>query len=153
MPSVREYAFKILSRREHSVFEFREKLKEKFPEKEQERAQVEQEFIDHQWVSDERFLESYLHDEQQRAQNGSLKIFQKLRQKGIDEEEVKKKIKEFFPEEREQDTAIRLANQKRKEIRQRGKKLSELEIQQRVLRFLVGKGYSFDRAMRSVRKK
>jgi len=79
--SAKSIAVKLLSRREHSAFEIRDKLlKRDFDE-----AEVEQTIIELQqggWLSDERFAEAYIRMRQQKG-FGPVRIAIELNERGV----------------------------------------------------------------------
>lgn len=79
---LRDRALAYLARREHSRFELGRKLDQAgfAPE---EIAPVLDEFEQKNWLSDQRFAESYVADHQ--ARYGAIKLAHELRQRGIDD--------------------------------------------------------------------
>ncbi len=79
--SAKSVAVRLLSRREHSVFEIRDKLfKRDFDE-----AEIEQAIIDLQqgdWLSDERFAEAYIRMRQQKG-FGPIRVTVELSERGV----------------------------------------------------------------------
>jgi len=142
----RSFGLKLLTRREHSVKEFTTNLHKKFPENSEEIDQMVAEFIEKNWISDERFTESLIHDTLLTTKSGPQKIIQKLEQKGIDRELSLRCIEEFYPAQKQLEIAQDLAQKKRAEIERRGKTKNDLEIQQKIMAFLVGKGFGFETA-------
>jgi len=89
-PSVNElraYAYRLLGRREYSVFELRQRLLQKWTAAREVEALVEElleALVTENLLSDERFAESFVRSRVARHQ-GPLKIRAALRQKGVDE--------------------------------------------------------------------
>jgi regulatory protein len=82
---IRAFAYRLLGRREYSVFELDQRLRRKWPEADSEAiAGLIAALIDENLVSDERFAESYLRSAVQRHQ-GPLKIRAALRARGVDD--------------------------------------------------------------------
>ncbi len=81
--SAKSVAVRLLSRREHSAFEIRDKLfKRDFDE-----AEIEQAIIELQqggWLSDERFTEAYIRMRQQKG-FGPVRIAIELNERGVSE--------------------------------------------------------------------
>jgi len=133
---------KLLARREHSVCDFRKKLLAKFPEHSELVEEVVQEFVEKDWLSDERFCEAFIHDQVLFFKTGPLKIIQKLRLKGISEAMAKRKTQECFLPEQQQEIALDLANKKQDAILRSAKKpLTEFEIRQKKQQYLFQKGF------------
>lgn len=81
--SAKSVAVKLLSRREHSAFEIRDKLhKRDFDEADIEQAIVE--LKQGNWLSDERFAEAYIRMRQNKG-FGPLRIAMELNERGVDE--------------------------------------------------------------------
>ncbi len=92
MTKVLDCALRLLTRREHSGKELREKLKQKkFNADEIEDALESCQQLNVQ--SDERFVESYIRTRIHQGY-GPVKITQELKQKGVDSELIDKKIKQ-----------------------------------------------------------
>ena len=81
--SAKSVAVRLLSRREHSAFEIRDKLhKRDFDE-----AEIEQTIIELQqggWLSDERFAEAYIRMRQMKG-FGPIRIAMELNERGVKE--------------------------------------------------------------------
>jgi len=81
--SAKSVAVKLLSRREHSAFEIRDKLRMRdFDEAEIEQAIVE--LKQGGWLSDERFAEAYIRMRQNKG-FGPVRIAMELNERGVDE--------------------------------------------------------------------
>jgi regulatory protein len=81
--SAKSVAVRLLSRREHSAYEIRDKLvKREFDEKEIEQAIVE--LITGGWLSDERFTEAYIRMRQLKG-FGPIRIAIELNERGVKE--------------------------------------------------------------------
>jgi len=141
---LRTVALKLLARREYSSAEFQKKLSQKFPERGEEIKAVRTEFLEKGWLSDQRMAEAFIHDQIAFTQTGPLKIELKLREKGISSEIIKKALEQAFPDSEQQKIVRVLAEQKYAEIKRHGKAKNELEIRQKVQRFLMGKGFGWD---------
>ncbi len=81
--SAKSVAVRLLSRREHSAFEIRDKLRQRdFDE-----GEIEQTIIELQqggWLSDERFAEAYIRMRQQKG-FGPIRIAIELNERGVKE--------------------------------------------------------------------
>ena len=81
--SAKSVAVRLLSRREHSAFEIRDKLhKRDFDEKEIDQAIIE--LQQGGWLSDERFAEAYIRMRQQKG-FGPIRITIELNERGVNE--------------------------------------------------------------------
>ncbi len=141
---LRTVGMKLLARREYSSVEFQKRLLQKFPEKSQEIKTLSHEFTEKNWLSDERMVEAFIHDQVAFTQTGPLKIELKLRAKGVASEIIHDAMKRAFPSLAQQEVIRALSAKKYAEIRQRGKTGSELEARQKVQKFLMGKGFPWD---------
>jgi len=81
--SAKSVAVKLLSRREHSAFEIRDKLQKRDFE-EEEIAQAIRDLEQGGWLSDERYAEAYIRMRQQKG-FGPLRIAIELNERGVDE--------------------------------------------------------------------
>ena len=87
MNQLRAFAYRLLGRREYSVFELRQRLLQKWGDDSDLEVLVEdllEALVDENLLSDERFAESFVRSRVARHQ-GPLKIRAALRQKGIDD--------------------------------------------------------------------
>ncbi len=81
--SAKSVAVRLLSRREHSAFEIRDKLlKRDFEESEIAQAIIE--LIQGGWLSDERFAEAYIRMRQQKG-FGPIRISIELNERGVED--------------------------------------------------------------------
>ena len=84
--SAKSVAVRLLSRREHSAFEIRDKLsKREFDDREIEQAITE--LITGDWLSDERFAEAYIRMRQIKG-FGPIRISIELNERGVNEDIV-----------------------------------------------------------------
>jgi regulatory protein len=81
LTEMRAFAYRLLGRREYSVFELDRRIRQKWPEATAVEELVEA-LVDENLVSDERYTESFVRFRLQRFQ-GPLKIKAALRTKGI----------------------------------------------------------------------
>lgn len=142
---IREMALVLLGKREMSAFELNKKIAQKIPQASpQEIQEILEEFIQKNWLSDERFCENFIQHQVLTLRAGPFQIAQKLKHKGIEETLITKMIKKHFPSQDQTSLALSLAQKKQQEILSRGKKEAPQVVQQKILRYLVGKGYSFE---------
>ncbi len=81
--SAKSVAVRLLSRREHSAFEIRDKLQKRDFD-ESEIAQAITELKQGGWLSDERFAEAYIRMRQHKG-FGPIRIAMELNERGVDE--------------------------------------------------------------------
>lgn len=82
---IRESALNMLSRREHSQFELRQKLSLRFKDSEVDIEDLLSQLIEENYQSDQRFCESFIRYRQQKGY-AQARILSELRQKGLDPE-------------------------------------------------------------------
>ena len=144
MSSPRDHALKLLTKREHSTHELHEKLTKKFPDQTEEIEQTLKDLKERDWLSDERYCESFIHDQLLTTKPGPLKIIQKLASKGISRDFAQEQVDIYYPEEKQLEIIQELAEKKKNEILRRGKLSKKFEIKQKIISFLMGRGFSFD---------
>jgi regulatory protein len=82
---IRAFAYRLLGRREYSVFELGQRIRRKWPELDSDAVTgLTAALVEENLLSDDRFAESYLRSATQRHQ-GPLKIRAALRAKGVDD--------------------------------------------------------------------
>lgn len=143
MKSPKNEALRILGRREHSVFELREKLAKKFPEEVENIEVIISEFIEKDWVSDERFCSVVIRDQIIRRQ-GPRKIEQKLMLKGVESTLIKERLAEIYKPEEEYEIVKYLYEKKESSVLRRSPKVSNFEKHQKVSQFLIGRGFGYE---------
>ena len=136
--SLRDYALRMLTRREHSVHEFCKKLRKKFPE--EDLTALVQEFQDQDWLSETRYCEAFIQHQKISTQAGPFLIHQKLRQKGVADETIKAQLALHFPEAEQAEYIEKLKAKKRPFI----KASSDFEREQKLRKYLQGKGYHLE---------
>lgn len=132
-----------MARREHSVVEFTQKLRKKFPDQTLQIKKVKKEFLENNWLSDKRFCEAFIQHQTLTSRWGPRKIVFKLQEKGIEQEMCSELLAKHFPEEKQMELLKELVQTKRTQILNRRKTKSGFEVQQKIISFLVGKGYEF----------
>lgn len=148
----RNQLFKILARREHSILEIREKLQKKYPEEAEETEKIIKEFLEQNWISEERYTEAFIRN-QLLKKIGPQKIKQKLLKKGIEKELIEEKLEEVFPITQQLDFILELAKNKYEILKNRKKGETEFQLQQKVLKFLISRGFDFDMARKVAKNK
>jgi regulatory protein len=90
LTEMRAFAYRLLGRREYSVFELDRRIRQKWPEATEVDELVEV-LVDENLVSDERYAESFVRFRLQRFQ-GPLKIKAALRTKGISDALISREL-------------------------------------------------------------
>ena len=91
------------------------------------------------FVDDERYARAFVKDKIRYNKWGRRKVQQALWQKGIDSE-IQRKVLDEIDEKEYLDILRPLLRQKRKSI----KAQNDYELNQKLLRFALGRGYTFD---------
>ena len=134
------FAMKLIGLRKRSVFEITERLKKKKFE-ENIIEEVLQELKSYKYLNDEQFAESYINDRMNFRPCGNFLIRKELKERGVEENIINKKIEELISEEKEIESAKKLAEKKLKTI---SNETDRIKINQKVKSYLQSKGYSFD---------
>ena len=133
--SAKSVAVRLLSRREHSAFEIRDKLhKRDFDE-----SEIEQTIIELQqggWLSDERFAEAYIRMRQQKG-FGPIRISIELNERG-----VKESIVENYLQMADQGWQQTLEQQYLKKYK--NKSIMDYNDKAKRIRFLQYRGFALD---------
>ena len=135
-----KFAMKLLGLRKRSVFEIENRLQRKG----YERNIVEKVLEDldrYKYTDDKSFAESYINDRMNFRPCGRFLIKKELKERGISENIIERKITELISEEKEISSAQKLAQRKLKTIRD---KTDRNKTTQKVRSYLQTKGYSFD---------
>ena len=123
---------------EHCQREMREKMR-RWEVDETVRNRVLDRLVRERFVDDERYARAFVKDKIRYNKWGRRKVQQALWQKGIDSEIQRKVLDEI--DEKEYLSILRpLLRQKRKSI----KAQNDYELNQKLLRFALGRGYTFD---------
>ncbi len=130
---LRERALRLLARREHSRFELSRKL-ERAGFAPADIAQLLDQFEAKNWLSDQRFAESYVADHRARA--GSIKLAYDLRQRGVPDSIIEAMLAENRDSEHER---ARTAWQKKF-----GAAPADATEKARQIRFLQSRGFTLD---------
>lgn len=123
---------------EHCQYEMLEKMRRwEIPEDAQ--ARVMAKLIKERYIDDERFAQAFVKDKIRYNKWGRRKVEQALWQKRIDEDILKRVLDEV--DEDEYLSILRpLLKQKRRTI----KANSDYELNQKLMRFALGRGFTFD---------
>jgi regulatory protein len=140
--SVREAAMDLLSRREHSCYELKQKLLHKGHEADEIELAL-QRLAAENLLSDERFVESFVHSRQARG-SGPRKIAAELSQKGVSESLISHYLDERSP------VWTDLAGEVR--ARKFGSALPQaFKEKARQMRFLQQRGFTAEQIQRAMR--
>lgn len=130
---LRERALRLLARREHSRMELIRKLKlAGFPI--EEIAPLLDAFEQKNWLSDQRFAESYVADHCAKA--GSVKLAYELRQRGVSDEVIEAAL------DAQRDSELERAQEVWK--KKFGSSPADATERARQMRFLQGRGFAQD---------
>ncbi|MCK4592823.1 regulatory protein RecX [Candidatus Parcubacteria bacterium] len=141
-----QFAMKLIGLRKRSVFEITERLKKKKFE-ENVIKEVLNELNRYGYLNDEQFAESYINDRMNFRPCGRFLIKKELSEKRIAENIIERKIEELISEEKEIESAKKLAEKKLKTI---SNETDKSKINQKIKSYLQSKGYSFDIISRAV---
>jgi len=133
--SAKSVAVKLLSRREHSALEIRDKLlKRDFNEEEITRAIAE--LQQGGWLSDERFAEAYIRMRQQKGY-GPIRIAMELNERGVSENI----IDEYLHQD---DESWQHILQQQYSKKYRNKAIEDYNDKAKRIRFLQYRGFTLD---------
>ena len=123
---------------EHCQWEMLEKMRRwELPEEAQ--ARVMQRLVSERYVDDERYAQAFVKDKIRYNKWGRRKVEQALWQKHIDEE-IRKRVLDEVDDEEYLSVLRPLLKQKRKST----KAQSDYELNQKLMRFALGRGFTFD---------
>jgi regulatory protein len=140
--SAKSVAVKLLSRREHSALELRDKLlKRDFNEEEITRAIAE--LQQGGWLSDERFAEVYIRMRQQKGY-GPIRIAMELNERGVDEDIVGKYL-------HQDDESWQQILEQQYLKKYRNKPIEDYNDKAKRIRFMQYRGFSLDAIYRMIK--
>ncbi len=140
--SAKSTAVRLLSRREHSAFEIRDKL----AKREFDSSEIEQTIVELRqggWLSDERFAEAYIRMRQLKG-FGPIRISIELNERG-----VKESIVETYLHAGETSWSQTLVEQYKKKYK--NKAIEDYSDKAKRIRFLQYRGFSLDSIYRLVK--
>jgi regulatory protein len=133
--SAKSVAVRLLSRREHSAYEIRDKLLQRdFDEAEVKQAIVELQQGD--WLSDERYAEAYIRMRQQKG-FGPIRITIELNERGVKESIIESYM--YAGEESWRQTLLRQYEKKYK-----NKDVEDYNDKAKRIRFMQYRGFTLD---------
>ena len=123
---------------EHCQWEMVEKMR-KWEIPEEAQARIMECLVKERYVDDERFARAFAKDKVRYNKWGRRKVEQALWQKHIDEE-IRKNVLNEIDDEEYLSVLRPLLKQKRKSI----KAQNDYELNQKLMRFALGRGFTFD---------
>lgn len=132
----------LCSRGEHCQSEMNEKMR-RWGLDEDIRERVVRYLVDHKYVDDERFARAFAHDKLEYNGWGRRKLEQALRMKRISADIIERVLDETNPENYENKLRPLLV-QKRKSLKAK----DEREMTMKLIRFAMGRGFSYDQIRR-----
>ncbi len=137
--SVREQAWRFLSRRDHSQNELRDKLIQKSLDKEIIN-EIVQDLSKRDYLNDQRYARQVINDEINLKRSGPLLIKNKLSKKGVQNNIIHKLMEELYSEELQFKNCKELAEKKLVLLNN----LDPLQKKKRLTSYLAQKGYTWD---------
>ncbi len=141
--NLNEYTAYLLSRRDYSLGEFLEKCNRKFPEQLEDIERVIKSLSEKGYLSDEKFTQNFIRSEWVKK-NGRQKIYQKLLLKKVDKELIENSLSAFFEVTDITPKLTELAEKKKAQVLKKHPDISKYELNNKVMSFLVGRGFSYD---------
>lgn len=123
---------------EHCQWEMVEKMR-KWEIPEEAQARIMERLVKERYVDDERFARAFAKDKVRYNKWGRRKVEQALWQKHIDED-IRKKVLNEIDDEEYLSVLRPLLKQKRKST----KAQNDYELNQKLMRFALGRGFTFD---------
>ena len=123
---------------EHCQWEMLEKMR-RWEVPEEAQARVMQRLVKERYVDDERYAQAFVKDKIRYNKWGRRKVDQALWQKHIDED-IRKRVLDEVDDEEYLSVLRPLLKQKRKST----KANSDYELNQKLMRFAMGRGFTFD---------
>lgn len=139
LSTMRAFAYRLLGRREYSVRELDQRLRQKFPGSSDIEDLVAA-LVEENLVSDQRFAESFTRSRVARSQ-GPLKIRAALRQKGLDDAEISSALSAYDGE---------WSNLAREWLERQNPGEIDFAAKQKWYRRLCSRGFSHEQAMQAV---
>ncbi len=136
---VKNAAFRLLARRDHSEAELKRKLTVKFTCSDAIQAALDQ-LKNESYLDDKRFAETYISQQISNSRNGQLKIKNKLREKGISPDIYESLLSEISPDTFKENLFLLI------------EKKSGNNDKNKLIRFLQGKGYYLFDIMEAIKK-
>lgn len=123
---------------EHCQWEMLEKMR-RWEVPEEAQARVMQRLVKERYVDDERYAQAFVKDKIRYNKWGRRKVDQALWQKHIDED-----IRKRVLDEVDDDEYLKVLRPLLKQKRRSTKANSDYELNQKLMRFALGRGFTFD---------
>ena len=123
---------------EHCQWEMLEKMR-RWEVPEEAQARVMQRLVKERYVDDERYAQAFVKDKIRYNKWGRRKVDQALWQKHIDED-----IRKHVLDEVDDDEYLKVLRPLLKQKRKSTKANSDYELNQKLMRFAMGRGFTFD---------
>ncbi|MBE6259346.1 MAG: RecX family transcriptional regulator [Prevotella sp.] len=123
---------------EHCQYEMLEKMR-RWEVPEEAQARVMAKLIKERYVDDERYTQAFVKDKIRYNKWGRRKVEQGLWQKRIDED-IRKRVLDDVDDDEYLSVLRPLLKQKRKTIKAK----NDYELNQKLIRFALGRGFTFD---------
>ena len=123
---------------EHCQWEMLEKMR-RWEVPEEAQARVMQRLVKERYVDDERYAQAFVKDKIRYNKWGRRKVDQALWQKHIDED-----IRKRVLDEVDDDEYLKVLRPLLKQKRRSTKANSDYELNQKLMRFAMGRGFTFD---------
>ena len=123
---------------EHCQYEMVEKMR-RWELDDEAQARVMQRLVSERYVDDERYARAFVKDKVRYNKWGRRKVEQALWQKRIDED-IRQRVLDEVDDEEYLSVLRPLLKQKRKTIKAK----NDYELNQKLVRFAVGRGFTFD---------
>jgi len=123
---------------EHCQYEMLEKMR-RWEVPEETQARVMAKLIKERYVDDERYTQAFVKDKIRYNKWGRRKVEQGLWQKRIDED-IRKRVLDDVDDDEYLSVLRPLLKQKRKTIKAK----NDYELNQKLIRFALGRGFTFD---------
>ena len=123
---------------EHCQWEMLEKMR-RWEVPEEAQARVIQRLVSERYVDDERYAQAFVKDKIRYNKWGRRKVDQALWQKHIDED-----IRKHVLDEVDDDEYLKVLRPLLKQKRKSTKANSDYELNQKLMRFALGRGFTFD---------
>lgn len=142
-------AFRLLSRRAHSVFELRRKLLAKYDNKNIVNS-ILNELIEREYLDDEKFALDFTEQRLNKKKSGLNKIKAELNARGVKKEFIENAVEKLFDRDQLFEIAFELAGKKLSSLK--GREKDGRKIRMKLMNFLYARGFDYE-IVRSVSDK
>ncbi|HZW40030.1 MAG TPA: regulatory protein RecX [Ignavibacteriaceae bacterium] len=144
---IRKKAFSLLARRKHAEKELRMKLYNKEYSKELIDIVIS-DLKERDYINDFEFAQLYVEENIRRKMWGKNKVNSELMKKGVSGDIIKKIDEIYFADEDHSDAIHRLCEKKYNLLKH--KKLEPRQLKDKIISFLLSKGYDYSNSINSV---